>query len=151
MKRAIIVVSTLLIGACAAVLIASAVRAQGPTQQTQSQAPPGLTLGPASAPASLARTSVLNIVSHEFGLGILRNPYTVDYGAFTDRNYRRMGRAGLTPVGTLNAWKVTITGLSEARPCSVVASHAGTCPPNITTLTVLVDDKAGTFLEAVGS
>ncbi|MBV9281110.1 MAG: hypothetical protein JOZ41_13595 [Chloroflexi bacterium] len=115
--------------------------------QTQVLSPAGPTFsaGAQRAPAHLTAALAQGIASHEFGSWILLHSITASYGSFTDNAYVRATPAGRAPVGTIDAWEVTVTGLNVPRPCP----PGVTCPP-IQTMTVSVDDKAGQYVEAVG-
>jgi len=103
-------------------------------------------LGPALGPPHLTMNRALAAAKQDWGPLLSGHPFTVEYGSFTDNSfYRRQGQTGV-PVSKIDAWKFTVTGLRMARPCGIV----GHCAPPVSTLTVIVDDKRGQYLEAQG-
>ncbi len=78
----------------------------------------------------------------------MAHSYVAQYGSFTDTRYSRKVNGVMVPVGTIDAWEVTIVGLNLPRPCPP-GTPSSPCPA-VTTLSVVIDDKAGKYLEAIG-
>jgi hypothetical protein len=108
---------------------------------------PVFVAGSARSAARLTKDQALGVVRQEFGSDLLTHPAVVGYGSFTDNNLVPVRGSG-TAVGRIDAWQILVTGLNLPRPCMQGATQ---CPPPVTTLSIVVDDKAGRFLEAIGS
>jgi hypothetical protein len=151
MKRFSIYGAMLVLGVVVAGLIASLTGSiPGASAVTRPQV--AVALGQPKAAAHLAQTQVLDIVRHEFGDSLLSHPFTVDYGSFTENNYFRSTQAGDQAVGTIDAWRVTIPNLTIPLPCGPAVPKGETqqpCQPRTVTLTVIIDDKKGQYLEAI--
>ena len=137
---------TVVVGA--ALALSASVGAQGNTPAASALAPadtlPSFVPGSARAAPQVTQDQVLAIVRSQFGSNLLTHRPSVSYGAFVDNNYRSPTPVGLQAVGAIDAWEVTVTGISMPRPCAALAGGSATvasaCPP-IHTFTVVVDDK----------
>lgn len=93
--------------------------------------------------------SALAVAAQEYGKLITRHTYTIEYGSFTESALYDRTTTGRHYIGTLDVWKITVTGVQFERSCGIVpAGVQRACPPPARTLVILVDDKAGKNLEA---
>jgi hypothetical protein len=97
------------------------------------------------AEPQLGREEALRLARLAFpGSQLWDHDTTVEYGSLT---VDRITRDRL-PIGTLDVWKIKATGFRVRRPSGGVA---GAAPPALSTLVVLVDDKAGQCLQGIGT
>ena len=112
-----------------------------------------LPLGSISTPPITGQAQALAAAEAYSSPKLFTHPYAVAYGSydFVGSYTRPDESSGLTPVGTENVWKFTITGLDIPRPCAPGAGdEPARCPPPQTTLVIFVDDKRGTVTEMDG-
>ncbi len=81
------------------------------------------------------------------------HPYTVAYGSYQSKVSTRIV-GGLQPVGNLDVWAITVSGLNEPGPGTEVGEPDGSfrdvTGPNIHTEVILIDDSTGKYLESIG-
>lgn len=111
--------------------------------------PNGLALGPAGANPSMTASRAVDVAAREFGSGLLAYPVTTRYGSFADQNYVRRSGLDARAVGRRDVWKVAASGVSLSRPCGNTSLGVAQSCPVSQHLVVVVDDKAGAYLEAV--
>lgn len=116
--------------------------------------PFALQLGPAREAARITPAQAIQAAEAAWEHSTFtRHPYTIRYGAYHSSDSRRTA-AGPQPVGTIDVWAITVSGLEIQRPAGEVAQPDGgfkvVVPPDIHTDVILVDDKAGKYLESIG-
>jgi hypothetical protein len=111
-------------------------------------------LGPPLAPPAMTKPAVIAEATR-FCRVLSDHPHRLQYGSYRDWSTRRaaLGVDGATTwetIPTFDAWKVTVTGLSLPRPGGRRGGMDNAGPHPITRLTILIDDKVGTYYSALG-